>query len=157
MYYSDLALMYEEELGCAGWGRLMAEEANAVTMKSSENSIARRQAQSGDPILPIGAEAFESGHYDLECLVLHRTHQCNSPRSFFKSFGIIIAEESELTGWHKCRLPEGWTISYDDAPDTSHDESVHYIMPDGTEAFHLISHKKNATSITSIAIPHNIF
>lgn len=123
---------------------------------SIDNSIARRQANQNDVILPLDASAFEPGNYDFELSELGWRTEYDNFRSFFESLGIIVIEESELAGWFKCQLPEGWSISYDDAPNRSRDEAVYYLMPDGTEAFHIISHKNMTDCVMSITPNRNL-
>lgn len=124
---------------------------------SAENSIAHRQADQGNVILPLEARAFESNYGDFELKQLQWWTGHETFRSFFESLGIAIVEESELAGWFKCQLPEGWSVSYDDTPDRSRDETVSYLMPDGTEAFHVTSHKNKTDCATSLAPNLDLF
>lgn len=124
---------------------------------SAENSIARRQANQNGIILPLEARAFEPGQYDFELHELEWWTGYDAFRDFFESLDITIGEESELAGWFECQLPEGWYVSYDDTPNYSRDETVHYLMPDGIEAFQIISHKHMSDYAMSLYPNHDLF
>lgn len=131
--------------------------ASETLYTSIEDSIARRQANQSNIILPLDVCAFESEYGDFELKQLQWWTGYDDFRSFFESFGIVIAEESGLAGWFTCELPEGWSVHYDDTPNRSRDESVYYLMPDGTEAFQIISHKNMTELITTVSPNLDLF
>ena len=71
-----------------------------------------------------------------------------SVRDFYEAgHGIVLGDEI-YPGWHKCQLPEGWTITYrDSTPGVG--EDVVFFDADGKKAFSVITNK-NATDLTAM-------
>ena len=90
-----------------------AEQENYILLRYIMDFEAKQQSSMGDKVfaangglLPIDGIAIN----DSESGFLNKTG-FSSPRDFFESFGIKIAEESDIPGWYNCYLPNGWTIT----------------------------------------------
>lgn len=117
---------------------------------SDTNSIANRIVASNGTMLPVDKSAIGPGSNFYYFGDKAYNYDAYSIREYYESFGIIIGEKADITGWYHCTLPEGWTVYHDDTPDRSRDETTYFLAADGTSPFQIISEKDQ--SILSVTI-----
>lgn len=131
-----------------------SEELTAITgnYASDPESMANRIVAAEGGLLPVTSTALDENVPGLAFKELHMFTGFETVSDFYESLGITLdAPAPECPGWYYCTLPEGWRISYDNHPNRSRDEDVHFYDANGNQPFYLITYKSADNQFASLA------